>query len=41
MSQIKIALLVGRLHKDSINKKMALALARLAPSDFFVRAGAH
>ena len=34
MSQIKIALLVGSLRKDSFNKRLALALARLAPSDF-------
>ena len=34
MSQIKIAVLVGSLRKDSFNKTPALALARLAPSDF-------
>ena len=34
MAQIKIAVLVGSLRKDSFNKKLALALAKLAPSDF-------
>lgn len=34
MSQIKIAVVVGSLRKDSFNKKFALALAKLAPSDF-------
>ena len=34
MSQIKIVVVVGSIRKDSFNKKLALALARLAPSDF-------
>jgi chromate reductase len=33
MSQIKIAVIVGSIRKDSFNKKFALALAKLAPSD--------
>lgn len=32
MSQIKIAVVVGSLRKDSFNRKLALALAHLAPS---------
>jgi chromate reductase len=34
MSQTKIAVVVGSIRKDSFNKKLALALAKLAPSDF-------
>jgi chromate reductase len=34
MAQIKIAVVVGSIRKDSFNKKLALALAKLAPSDF-------
>ncbi|MFI5446094.1 NADPH-dependent FMN reductase [Polaromonas sp. UC242_47] len=34
MAQYKIAVVVGSLRKDSFNKKLALALAKLAPSDF-------
>ncbi|MDM0047223.1 NAD(P)H-dependent oxidoreductase [Variovorax dokdonensis] len=33
MSQIKIAVVIGSLRKDSLNRKLALALAHLAPSD--------
>ncbi len=33
MSQIKIAVIVGSLRKDSFNRKLALALAQLAPPD--------
>ena len=33
MSQTRIAVIVGSLRKDSFNKKLALALAHLAPSD--------
>ena len=33
MSQIKIAVIVGSLRKDSLNRKLALALAQLAPPD--------
>lgn len=33
MSQTKIAVVVGSIRKDSFNKKLALALAKLAPSD--------
>jgi chromate reductase len=33
MAQIKIAVFVGSLRKDSFNKKLALGIARLAPSD--------
>lgn len=34
MSQYTIAVLVGSLRKDSFNRRMADALARLAPPDF-------
>jgi chromate reductase len=34
MSAIKIAVVVGSIRNDSINRKLALALAGLAPSDF-------
>lgn len=34
MSQYRIAVIVGSLRKDSFNKKMAVALAKLAPADF-------
>lgn len=32
MSQLKIAVVVGSLRKDSLNRKLALALANLAPA---------
>ena len=34
MSQIKIAVIVGSIRKESFNKKLALALGKLAPADF-------
>ena len=34
MSQFKIAVVIGSLRKDSFNRKLALALAHLAPSEF-------
>ncbi len=34
MSQTRIAVIVGSLRKDSFNRKLALALAHLAPADF-------
>jgi chromate reductase, NAD(P)H dehydrogenase (quinone) len=34
MSQYKIAVIVGSLRRDSINRKLATAMARLAPADF-------
>jgi chromate reductase len=34
MSQYNIAVIVGSLRKDSFNRKLATALARLAPADF-------
>ncbi len=34
MSQYNIAVVVGSLRRDSFNRKLALAVARLAPSDF-------
>ncbi|HEY0502174.1 MAG TPA: NADPH-dependent FMN reductase [Lysobacter sp.] len=34
MTQHRIALIVGSLRRDSINKKLAAALTRMAPSDF-------
>lgn len=34
MSKYQIAVLVGSLRKDSFNRKLANALARLAPSDY-------
>lgn len=34
MSQFKIAVVIGSLRKDSFNRKLALALAHLAPADF-------
>jgi chromate reductase len=33
MTPFKIAVVVGSLRKNSINKKLALALAKLAPTD--------
>lgn len=33
MSPTKIAVVVGSIRKESLNKKMALALAKLAPPD--------
>src|SRR5437879_1920835 len=34
MAQKKIAVVVGSLRKDSLNRKLALAIAHLAPADF-------
>ncbi|TEA77146.1 NADPH-dependent FMN reductase [Allopusillimonas ginsengisoli] len=34
MSQYKIAVVVGSLRKDSFNRKLASAIAKLAPADF-------
>lgn len=34
MSQYQIAVIVGSLRKDSFNRKLATALAKLAPQDF-------
>ena len=34
MSTTRIAVVVGSIRKDSINRKLALALAGMAPSDF-------
>jgi chromate reductase len=34
MSQTRIAVVIGSLRKDSFNRKLALAIANLAPSDF-------
>ena len=34
MSQFKIAVVIGSLRKDSFNRKLALALAQLAPPEF-------
>jgi chromate reductase len=34
MSQYKIAVLIGSLRKESFNRRLALALAHLAPSEF-------
>lgn len=34
MSQYKIAVVVGSIRQDSLNRKLALALARLAPENF-------
>ena len=34
MSQYNIAVVVGSLRKDSLNRKLATALAKLAPADF-------
>ena len=34
MSQYQIAVVVGSLRRDSFNRKLANALARLAPADF-------
>ncbi len=34
MSQYQIAVIVGSLRKDSFNRKLASALAKLAPSEF-------
>ncbi|MEI7712067.1 MAG: NAD(P)H-dependent oxidoreductase [Rhodospirillales bacterium] len=37
MSQIEIAVIVGSLRRDSLNRKLTDALARLAPPDFHFR----
>ena len=37
MSQYQIAVIVGSLRKDSINRKLASAVARLAPAEFSFR----
>jgi chromate reductase len=34
MAGIQVALVVGSLRKDSINRKLATAVTRLAPLDF-------
>jgi len=34
MSQIQIAVIVGSLRKDSLNKKLANAIEKMAPADF-------
>ena len=34
MSQIKVAVVVGSLRKESFNHKLAVALGKLAPADF-------
>ncbi|RST56384.1 NADPH-dependent FMN reductase [Variovorax sp. MHTC-1] len=34
MAQTRIAVIVGSLRKDSFNRKLALSIAQLAPSDF-------
>ena len=34
MSQYQIAVVVGSLRRDSFNRKLATAVARLAPSEF-------
>ena len=34
MSQVTIAVVVGSLRKDSLNRKLATALAKLAPAEF-------
>lgn len=34
MSQFQIAVIVGSLRRDSFNRKLATALAKLAPADF-------
>ena len=37
MSQINIAVIVGSIRKDSLNQKLAEALAKLAPPEFSFR----
>jgi chromate reductase len=37
MSQYQVAVLVGSLRRDSLNRKLASAIARLAPPDFSFR----
>ena len=37
MSQYRIAVIVGSLRKDSFNRKLASAVAKLAPADFSFR----
>jgi chromate reductase len=34
MSEYQIAVIVGSLRRDSLNRKLARAMAKLAPSDF-------
>jgi chromate reductase len=37
MAQIPIAVIVGSLRRESLNRQLAHAIARLAPSDFFFK----
>jgi chromate reductase len=37
MSQLNIAMIVGSLRRDSLNMKLAKAIAKLAPADFTFR----
>ena len=37
MAQFDIAVIVGSLRRDSFNRKLATAMARLAPADFGFR----
>lgn len=37
MTQFQIAVIVGSLRRDSINRKLASALAKIAPSEFFFK----
>ncbi len=34
MQEVHIAVIVGSLRRDSLNRKLATALSRLAPADF-------
>ena len=38
MSEYHIAVIVGSLRRDSLNRRFATAIARLAPSDFSFKA---
>lgn len=37
MSQYQISVIVGSLRKDSLNRKLATAIAKLAPADFSLK----
>src|SRR5689334_23120650 len=37
MSQYQVAVIVGSIRRDSLNKKLASAVAKLAPSEFSLK----
>ena len=38
MTEYQIAVIIGSLRRDSLNRRFATAIARLAPSDFSFKA---